>query len=222
MKKLGTTLAAVAAALTLGLPAAVGAGEAEIVPIGQQAFGKSYGEWSAKWWNWAVSQPAETSPLTDETGARCGVNQSGPVFFLAGTTGGSATRSCTVPAGKGVLFPMINGDCSEAEGNGTTDAELRACAKDLMDHVTHAEATIDGVPVRKAREFRAASPLFTLNPVAGNPFGIPPGPTPCVADGFWILVNGLGRGAHTIEFRGVAVFPGFKFETAVSYNLTIA
>src|SRR5919201_6517858 len=59
--------------------------------------GKTYGEWSASWWQWAAPVPAESSPITDTTGTRCGVNQSGPVWFLAGTTGGpSVTRQCTV------------------------------------------------------------------------------------------------------------------------------
>ena len=96
MKKL-IMLVAVALAATVALSTSAPARAAQVVPIGEKAFGKSYGEWSTTWWNWAVSQPAEASPVTDETGARCNVGQSGPVFFLAGTTGGSVTRTCSVP-----------------------------------------------------------------------------------------------------------------------------
>jgi hypothetical protein len=41
--------------------------------------GKTYGQWSAAWWQWAnISEP--NSPVTDATGADCAVKQKGPVW----------------------------------------------------------------------------------------------------------------------------------------------
>jgi hypothetical protein len=48
-----------------------------VLPPNSHPFGRTYGEWSAKWWQWAVSIPASNSPITDTTGANCAVNQSG-------------------------------------------------------------------------------------------------------------------------------------------------
>ena len=43
-----------------------------------------------------------------------------------------------------------------------------------------------------------------------------------VTDGYWILMNPLPRGAHTIFFRGVIDFGGGStFEVQVTYNLTV-
>src|SRR5437016_706240 len=82
-----------------------------VVPPDQTFAGKTYGEWSESWWQWAAPVPANSSPITDTTGTRCGVNQSGPVWFLAGTTGGPpVSRQCTVPSNLGIFFPIINAE----------------------------------------------------------------------------------------------------------------
>src|ERR1700756_2355621 len=62
--------------------------------------GLSYQQWSAKWWQWEWSIPLPINPVGDTTGIDCAVYQSGPVWFLAGTSGFNATRSCTIPVGK--------------------------------------------------------------------------------------------------------------------------
>jgi hypothetical protein len=81
----------------------------QITPVNANAYGNTYGEWSARWWQWLLSIPAATNPNSDTTGANCAQEQAGPVWFLAGTFGGSAvTRSCTVPAGKALFFPILN------------------------------------------------------------------------------------------------------------------
>jgi hypothetical protein len=59
---------------------------------------------SAQWAQWALSIPTPVNPQLDTTGGNCMVGQSGFIWFLAGVFGGgTATRSCSVPAGK-VLF----------------------------------------------------------------------------------------------------------------------
>jgi hypothetical protein len=71
---------------------------------------------TAAWWNWATSQ--DPSPLQGdyEGGAQCDGEYVDGVFFLAGTTGGDASRTCTVPADTPILFPVFNVICSEAFG----------------------------------------------------------------------------------------------------------
>src|SRR5262249_12325700 len=69
------------------------------LPIHSSPFGNTYGEWSARWWQWALSVPTATNPIIDSTGAQCAQAQTGKVWFLAGTFGGAVTRSCTVPQG---------------------------------------------------------------------------------------------------------------------------
>ncbi|HEC19367.1 MAG TPA: hypothetical protein ENI97_08485 [Gammaproteobacteria bacterium] len=71
--------------------------------------GLTQGDYVNMWWQWAVSMPASESPVRDRMGDKCGVNQVGPVWFLAGGYGSShIKRSCTLPSDKYIFFPVIN------------------------------------------------------------------------------------------------------------------
>jgi hypothetical protein len=67
-----------------------------------------YGNLAQKWTEWMNSIPSGQHPVLDETGEYAGVGQHGPVWFLAGTFGGTAYRECSVPAGKMLFFPIMN------------------------------------------------------------------------------------------------------------------
>ena len=105
-RKLSTTAVFAAALL---LTAVTVSAQSFIAPPETLPGGLSYAQWSAKWWQWAWSIPSDINPILDKTGgADCGVDQSGPVWYLAGTAGFNAERDCTVPAGKMIFFPIIN------------------------------------------------------------------------------------------------------------------
>src|SRR5262245_20745573 len=59
-------------------------------------FGLTYGEWTARWWQWAYSIPKYVHPAYDDSGKYCAEGQSGPVWFLAGTFEHPAERYCTI------------------------------------------------------------------------------------------------------------------------------
>jgi hypothetical protein len=210
--------------LIAAIPMVAFAGGVSVVPPDQKFAGKTYGQWSAAWWQWAALPPASQSPLTDTTGARCAVDQddSRKVWFLAGTTGGSATRRCTVPDNLGVLFPIINNECSSVEGNGNNYQMLKGCASPPMDQVSVAQAQIDGKAIQSgpvATRFRAVSPPppFPITFGPHNAFNVPHGSGISVADGYWVLLAPLPRGEHTISFHGVLG----SFEVSVTYYLTV-
>jgi hypothetical protein len=79
-----------------------------VIPPQAHPFGLSYGEWGARWWSWAFSFPLAQLPLLQAGEVDCSLGQSGSVWFLAGTVGGAATRSCTIPTGTALFFPIIN------------------------------------------------------------------------------------------------------------------
>ncbi len=200
----------------------------EVFPPESKPYGLTYGEWSAKWWQWALSIPADTSPLQDKTGENCDVNQSGPVWFLAGTTGGPAERTCVVPAGRAIFFPIVNGYGSFAENPLIkTESELRALGKSSFDQVKIVEATVDGVKLENLENYRVQSPLFNFTYPKNNIGGVPPGPSQAIADGYWVMLHPLSAGEeHTIHFRGGIVDPtatsNINFVTDVIYHLTIS
>jgi hypothetical protein len=205
-----------------------------VIPPKAQLFGLSYAEWGAAWWRWVLAVPAAMNPMLDPTGAHCAVNQHGPVFFLAGTSGASAIRQCSVPQGKFLFFPIINfiADWPCPGPDFCAGVPLGTCLTDLaqffMDHVTDLECVIDGRPLHALHRYRATSDVFSLT---GDPSltvfdpCITGTPQPAVSDGFWIMLAPLPPGVHTIRFRGRIVVPGpggFDFETQVSYTLAIS
>ncbi len=205
----------------------------KVIPRDANAYGNSYGEWSAQWIQWALSIPAATNPVADTTGAHCGEGQAGPVWFLAGTFSGAAvTRNCNVPAGKALFFPLESGafgagvfDCEPtAPGVACNLATLRMAAAASMDAVT-LEASLDGKPLDDLHDQRVQSPVLTLTypPGAVVP-GVAQGTyAPNVVDGYWLMLAPLRAGAHTLHFKSRVtggVFAGTVVE--VTYHLTVA
>jgi hypothetical protein len=199
-----------------------------VFPIDSRPFGHTYGEWSARWWQWALSVPEETNPLLDPTGVHCAEGQAGPVWFLAGTFGGTATRTCTVPAGKALFFPLLNtifgagvGDCEPTNPGVPCDVDaLREAAAAPLENPQTLEASIDGVPLQDLSAYRVQSPVFSITFPEDAVFGLPSGTfEPNVSDGYWLMLVPLSAGEHTIYFKAVSA-DGFTSE--VTYHLTIS
>ena len=191
-----------------------------VYPLDAQPYGRTWGEWTATWWQWAFSMPISSHPLFDS--ADCSAGQSGPVWFLGGAfTGTAATRTCTVPAGTALLFPLLNAECSDIEPPpffGADEAEMRACARAFMEPASDLFCSIDGVAVENVNSYRVDSPLYAFSAPDDNLFGIP-GPVSglSVSDGYWIFLAPLSAGQHTIRFGGM--LPGFPID--VTYELTV-
>lgn len=188
-----------------------------ILPPDGRHYGKTYGEWSAAWWQWLAPQrPGEE--------ITCGPGPTAGGWFGGGPSSDVLiTLVCTMPADTALFFPVIAAECSEAEGDGTTEAELRACATELADAITVAEAIIDGGAMQDMSRYRVQSPLFTFTLPEDNGFNARPGPSPAVADGYWLMLAPLSVGAHTVDIHGAAGPPGEDpvFEVTVTVNITV-
>ena len=109
--------------------------------------------------------------------------------------GPSSVPSCTVKPGTKIFVAAASVECSTLEGNGTTEAELRACAEQ-SDVQTAPSVTVDGqpVPVKEAE-----TPLMNIVLPAGNIFGLPAGTTGLSVGHGWVAhLNPLTPGTHTI------------------------
>jgi hypothetical protein len=182
------------------------------VSVAPTLLGRTMGEWSAKWWRWALKAPVSSNPTFDTNGAFCDVGQQGPVWFLAGMFwGGTAERNCNIPRGQYILFPIatafwINSAWDEPSN---TEADYRQFANDNLPKPigNDLEATLDGTPIifnPKTPIVRTQSPVFTATFPIDNPFGVDPsGLTgyPIVSDGFWVMLPPLTPGAHVLHFR---------------------
>jgi len=169
-----------------------------------------------EWWQWAMAIPASQNPILDKTGNNCGIGQRGDVWFLAGSTGTTLTRVCSVPAGTQLFVPVVNTFCfpdpafSEA-----------FCVSDTDDFIDSFDSgtlllEVDGTPVgpvdvRDETDFNIA---VGKNGVFGNKPGIY---RATIARGHWGLVGPLAAGAHTIHARA----SGPLFGLDVTYALNV-
>ncbi|HEU5016020.1 MAG TPA: hypothetical protein VFT66_26080 [Roseiflexaceae bacterium] len=207
----------------------------QVLPPDSHAFGKTYGEWSAAWWQWAYSIPVNNNPLFDETGKNCGVDQSGKVWFLGGTyttspdAGGvtRANRLCTIPSGTALFFPILNAECDNfwpPIDPPLQVPELRTLCEGQINSVSNLLADVDGVSLNNLNNYRVISPVFDVTLPDNNipqffGFDAPAGKySPLVGDGYYLMLAPLSVGKHTIHFHGEAG----NFVLDITYHITVA
>ncbi|MCP4409711.1 MAG: hypothetical protein GY807_18590, partial [Gammaproteobacteria bacterium] len=195
---------------------------------GAKILGKTYGEWSVKWWRW---QEANYPDFAFGQGlVDCSVGQRGKVWFLGGSNGsGPFERTCDKPLPKRVrlFIPLVNAtifnpddSCANSE---CTVKEKREIADSLFSEeppgslnsvACDLQIKVDGKPaVFSTPIVRTQSPTLRYE-----------GDRKTVADGFWVMLNRLPKGDHTITFSGGICDIGdgtSLFGVDVTYTLTV-
>jgi len=112
-----------------------------------------------------------------------------------GPIGPQGVPSCIAGAGTPLFITGSSWECSTFEGNGTTEAELRACAR-ANDLQTAPSITFDGSPLTVAA---VETSLMKITLPDDNIFGLPAGSTGMsVAHGWVVQVNPRSPGTHTV------------------------
>jgi hypothetical protein len=209
--------------LLLLLTAASAEALVTVLPAHSTVVGKTIGKWTQDWWSWALSLPVPNDPLSDKTGANANNNQSGPIFFIGGTTGFSTARTFNVPADKFLLLPLVNNVGTDSDVPGGTPADLVTLISGFLDQVDSLNATLDGTSIPQSSLFlhRETSGIFPLNVAPGSVFdfpgGVPAGMHPfAFSDGFWLMLAPLSAGPHEIDFGGGSS----SFSVSVQDHLT--
>jgi hypothetical protein len=215
----------------------------EVLDPTQPHYGNSDGEWGALWWKWNYELPQMAAadggapnciiPFQDPTGANCAVGQSGDVFYLAGTTGGTVVRDqCVVPKGKAIFFPIITFSADNAgvpAAMQLSDTDLMGYVKTQLDEtpVAGLSAAFDGTPIPNLASFRTQVTKFsyTLPPepnlyTCDGQTGVTGLVDPAYAAGFYVMLAPPPPGAHTLHFAGrAATTPPLMQD--VTYHFTI-
>lgn len=205
-----------------------------VAPPNSNPHGASYAQWGAAWWQWVFALHANVplNPLRTTGDVDCSYGQSGQVWFLAGTlTSGSTSRNCQVPTGTWLFFPVLNAwSDNVAVSRPVTVETLKEQAAFYAD-ASELHATIDGVPVQKLFAYRAAAAPFGYTVPADDNmlqyFGANvPGTDwpstfifPAASDGYWLMLEPLSPGSHTINFGGTGKNTGFQID--ITYTITV-
>ena len=183
----------------LAVPLSVSAASSPI-PAKDTVAGISQPQLTMRWWQWAASFSGSESPISDRSGRLCGAGQEGPVWFLAGVFGSEPVqRTCHVPAGKSLFFPVINYIVMPNGASAGCSDNVRT-AREMTDSPIRLFAQIDGQPVPSLEQHRVASP-GCFNPgerAPGHPML-----AASASDGYWLALAPLAPGRHQLHFGGV-------------------
>ena len=187
----------------------------------EHPLGKTWEEWTCKWWQWFLSIPREKNPALDSNGKNCDINQNDfNVWFLAGTLGGQAERTIVIRQGKAVLFPVISFATSYAE-NPTlmTEKEMILDAKSNIDDIAKTEVSINGVSLQHPQFNRVASPPFDIVLPHDNVCGAEAGLTRAAGDGYWVFLKPVSIGKYEIKIAGSCL--SGKIQIGANINLIV-
>ena len=238
MKRIIIMALGVLFALALATPMA-------LAQIGQGAIKSgSAEELAVAWTQWAFSKPVDVdSPLIGsyEGGPRCDGTPLSPTpgntWFLAGTFGSSTeetVRTCTMPVGTQLFFPVVNWiafpfpENPDETPENQRDLVIGAMDATLNDPNLIIQVTVDGQEVKSNRIVRAISPpFFTVTLPEENAFD-PLAPPDGVSageyegwstDGLWVTLPPLPPGVHEIHFEASA--PSVGVSQDITYILTV-
>jgi hypothetical protein len=222
----------------------------------------------AAWWSWAVSTPASKNPLNggdpDYSDAQCNgqpvTKTATNEWFLAGSagallddgghviSGSGAERTCDVPAGTHLVFPILSNICAtpvDADPNDPDAPEnLSECARRVTDDMLEDGeyyVKVDGQDVAANRIVRAQPSPYTINfyddPNSNDDnifagYGYL-GEQTAASAGLYGRLPPLSKGEHTIEWAGKfpwtggevydegPIYPEFELVQETTYNITV-
>jgi hypothetical protein len=174
-----------------------------VYDIDSNPFNLTYADWTEKWWQWAYSIPQNIHPAYDDNGKFCKESQKEPVWFFPGTYQQSVMRYCDIPYGVGILFPILNSECSFAEyPQIKTKEELKNCAKKIQDTTIPEFATLNGTEISNLGNYRIQSDIFNFSLPENNILDLPQQSTQAVSDGNWVFLKPLSLGNYELKFKG--------------------
>jgi hypothetical protein len=134
----------------------------------------------------------------------------GDILAPFGPTG---VESCTVERGTKIFVTAWSTECSTFEGNGTTEAELRACARAADAGITTHTIAVDGQPVPVSE---VETELLTIHLPKDNIFGLTGADRKglSVGHGWVTLLDALTPGTYTIDIH-VAGSISFDIRTTI-------
>jgi hypothetical protein len=172
----------------------------------ENPYGRSWEEWTIRWWNWLLSIPKQSNPALDASGELFNLetqNVNKHVIFLPGNLGGCSVRTYTLPLGRAFLIPIINFTTSYSEEpNLKNELDLLNRANRDIDDIVEKFAEVDGQPIYNIEEFRVRTQPFETFLISNNIFNVTPGQTTAVSDGYWIFLRPPSTGTHEIHTIG--------------------
>jgi len=187
------------------------------VPVlapGEDIAGEPLSHWIQRYWQWSRSFPKGETPADDSTGERCALGQSGPVFFLTGSSkSGMVSRTCVVPKDSYILIPLINVLAQVTPGKPADCEALMRPVRQVNASFANLYFALNGVVLQTPINYRGDSGCFELHDVSQNIAGLASGA------GYWVVLKPLNVGNHELRFGGT--FRADGFTQALRYHIQV-
>lgn len=178
-----------------------GSSNPSVLPPTSKVQGLTYGDWLAKWWEYALVMPAAENPLLGSE--NCVYQRVGNVGLVVADSTLNVPINCEVPVGMMLYLEVLGAECSNIEEPpfyGGNEAELQACAQAFVPQ--DLSATIDGVEVDDLSEYIFTSPLFEFTEPEDNILEVPAGTVgESIGSGAYLMLAPLSKGKHTVHFK---------------------
>lgn len=187
---------------------------------GNDPYGKPLQDWAKEYWQWIMALPAGEIPKDSQTNlAKCimGSNPEGNVTFLFGAYDETYVAKCNISSKQPILVPILTGECDstvpEQRAKTGKIEDLWACARDADVGLISWEVTLDNrILFKKAGNEEVNlnlidqilvrnSSLFNITIPEVNRFEVDPGVYPAVVDGYYLMLNPLPLGEHTLKYK---------------------
>ena len=185
----------------------LGSKSVNIFPPESKPYGLTFAEHQQNFWKWVLEIPANESPVNDRTGEKCANGQSNSnssVFYLSFNNGGISTRSCEVPAGKGLFIPIMQVEFSEKEVPNASIEDLRRAVTKDQDSVNSLYLKIGDKEYKYGDliKYRTQTDVFEVVFPENGIFGvIEGGVSKVIGDGFYIITEPLTKGNYSVHFK---------------------
>lgn len=201
---------------------------------------KTYSQWVISFWRWALELPLKPlpHPFDDCNHRPISAAQTGNVWYWA--TPNSAQLTCnqmatTIPAGTSIFLSVLDGaSIFLPMFDGTTSLNNPPIQAFTADQLKIASAfasdihdlfcTIDGVSVANITAYRTTTGPFSFSAPSPWIFGNTGGKGTSIADGYYLLLEPLSAGVHTIHYGGKFVIPAGVFgadQTVIAKDVTL-
>lgn len=192
-----------------------------VLPPNSRVQGLTYGEWSARWWQYVLSIPGEENPLTGGTGTNCVYQRIGNVGLVAVDPLSESTITCQVPTGMMLFLDVLSAECSTVEEDpfyGGNEEELRACAEGFT--ITDLQASIDGTSVKKLDQYIHTSPLFDFTLPEDNILYTDELSGQSVSNGAHLMLAPLSPGEHVVYLHASIPELDFTVDMNIEFIVT--
>jgi hypothetical protein len=188
--------------------------------------GLTYGQWTVRWWQWALSIPAVRNPVVDLTGQASAQGQPNDVWFLAGIFGDGNRnpsypfRHCKVPSGVPILIPVLNCEADIIEyPHLKTDQEIVDHVLKQVNSIEKKDCFVNGETISPER-VPSDPRIFDVNVHPDfDKFHSGGGFSHAASDGYWVFLKSLPMGENTISFEGSC--ENGSINSGATYSLTV-